>query len=172
MEFLICSGSHAFGKVHWVQGREVRWVFKISCFWEGSLGVYSVCFSPDGALLASGSCDKTVKLWNVYAKTVSSHSPLLTSHTFTVPSPEPDASRAPSGEKETEYTPSPCHESVFIQTPLLTFHTFNVLPTDPDARRVPSIRRGRDRMHLPTMPRQFHVLRRVDIFTRTKRQRQ
>ncbi len=28
-------------------------------------GVHSVAFSPDGQLLASGSCDNTVKLWNV-----------------------------------------------------------------------------------------------------------
>ena len=28
-------------------------------------GVYSVAFSPDGATIVSGSCDQTIKVWDL-----------------------------------------------------------------------------------------------------------
>jgi WD40 repeat protein len=65
--------------------------------------VRSVSFSPDGTLLASGSYDGKVKVWDV-GNSVFTHSPLPTSHTLTVLSHEPDASSVPSREKETERT--------------------------------------------------------------------
>ena len=35
-------------------------------------GVYSIAFSPDGATIASGSDDKTIKLWSVTDGTLQS----------------------------------------------------------------------------------------------------
>jgi WD40 repeat protein len=63
---------------------------------EHSKGVYSVSFSPDGTLLASGSLDKTVTLWNVRSgecvKTLSGHSKGVRSVSFS-----PDGTLIASG---------------------------------------------------------------------------
>jgi WD40 repeat protein len=59
--------------------------------------VYSICFSPDGRLLASGSRDKTIKLWNTndgaLIRTFTGHSDFVMSVSFS-----PDGSRIASGD--------------------------------------------------------------------------
>ena len=48
--------------------------------------VYSVCFSADGKFIASGSRDKTVKIWSVGSSGTFECQSTLTGHRY-VPSP-------------------------------------------------------------------------------------
>ena len=49
--------------------------------------VYSVCFSADGKFIASGSRDKTVKIWSVGSSGTFECQSTLTGHTRYVPVP-------------------------------------------------------------------------------------
>ena len=63
------------------------------------------------------------------------HSPLVTSHSFTVQSSDPDATFVPSGENDTLFIPE-CPSSVCRHSPLVTSHSFTVLsqtPTQPSS---------------------------------------
>ena len=64
--------------------------------------VLSVCFSPDGKFIASGSRDKTIKLWNLQEQKevfiLSGHSELVSSVCFS-----PDGKFMKSTGSETKY---------------------------------------------------------------------
>ena len=60
------------------------------------------------------------------------------SHTRTVWSQLPDASRRPSGLKHTDDTISPCPSSVLTHAPVSTSHSRTVVSKLPDATRRPS----------------------------------
>jgi hypothetical protein len=66
------------------------------------------------------------------------HLPLLVFQILTVSSPDPDASRAESGEKATELTEWLWPSSVCRHLPLLVFQILTVLSSDPDASRAES----------------------------------
>lgn len=59
-------------------------------------GVLSVAFSPDGRTIAGGSCDKTIKLWDMSTKqeisTLTGHSDWVNSVAFS-----PDGQTLASG---------------------------------------------------------------------------
>ena len=65
-------------------------------------------------------------------------SPVSTSHSRTVLSLLPDASRRPSGLKHTEITPRPCPSSILTHSPVSASHSRTVLSLLPDATNRPS----------------------------------
>ena len=54
--------------------------------------VYSICFSPDGQLVLTGSADKTAKLWSY-------HTRVSASPYSSLPPPAPSARRSPKGPR-------------------------------------------------------------------------
>ena len=60
------------------------------------------------------------------------------SHTRTLLSSDPDTTRDPSGENDTENTSPVCPSSVFISSPDDASHTRTLLSHDPDTMRDPS----------------------------------
>src|ERR1700731_4298597 len=66
------------------------------------------------------------------------YGPLAASHTFTVASELPEASRLPSGLKHTLLTAFVCPLRVRTTWPVAASHTFTVLSQLPEASRLPS----------------------------------
>src|SRR5260370_15891870 len=65
------------------------------------------------------------------------HAPLATSHTRTVLSSDPDASRLPSGDHDTLQTPPACPSSRAVSRPPATSHKRTASSSDPDASPLP-----------------------------------
>jgi len=70
--------------------------------------------------------------------------PVSASHTRTVLSYEPDASRRPSCEKATDQTQDVCPSSARWGAPVSVSHTRTVLSSEPDASRRPSCEKATD----------------------------
>ena len=66
--------------------------------------------------------------------TVARHDPLFRSHTFTVPSDEPETTR-PSPVNANATTQPPCPDSVRSSWPLFRSHTFTVPSSEPETTR-------------------------------------
>jgi len=61
-----------------------------------------------------------------------------------IPSPLPEATSFPSGEKATESTSAECPLSVSNSFPVAAFQSFMALPSPPDARSLPSGEKAMD----------------------------